>query len=67
MLTHFDCSKVVILSCDASPYGLRVVLTHHFKDGSEHPVALALQSLTSAEKDLQLAKEECIRHEKVHN
>lgn len=43
-------------------------MTHHFKDGSEHPVAFTLRSLTSAEKKgLQLAKENCIQPEKVYN
>ena len=58
LLVHFDPEKQVILSCDASPYGVGAVLSHQMDDGSEKPVAFASRSLSPAEKKYsQLEKE----------
>ena len=58
LLVHFDPQKQVILSCDASPYGVGAVLSHQMDDGSEKPVAFASRSLSPAEKKYsQLEKE----------
>ena len=57
-MVHFDPSKDLILSCDASPYGVGGVLSHKMEDGSEKPIAFTSRTLSDAERKYsQLEKE----------
>ena len=58
LLVHFDESKPLILSCDASQYGLGAVLSHKMSNGEERPIAYASRTLNSPEKGYsQIEKE----------
>ena len=48
LLVHFDHSKELVLSCNASP-GLGAVLSSHIIDGKEKPISYASRTLASAE------------------
>ena len=50
VLTHYDPDVPLKLACDASPYGLGVVLSHVWPSGLERPVAFASNALTKSEQ-----------------
>lgn len=41
LLVHYDPSRELLLACDASPYGLGVVLSHVMDNKTERPIAFA--------------------------
>ena len=49
LLVHYDQGKPLILSCNASPYGLTAVLSHQIEYGSEKPATCASSFLSRAE------------------
>ena len=58
VLVHYSADLDLMLSCDASPYGVGAVLSHRMQDGSERPLGFMSRTLSPAEKRYsQLDKE----------
>ena len=58
MLVHFDPKLKLTLACDASGYGIGVILAHKYPIGSEKPIAYASRTLSKAEQNYsQIEKE----------
>ena len=51
VLTHFNPDLPLLVSCDASPYGLGAVLSHVWPQGEEKPIAFASRTLSKAESN----------------
>ncbi|KAG8173770.1 hypothetical protein JTE90_000017 [Oedothorax gibbosus] len=59
-LDNKECGiKEVLVACDASPYGLGVVLSHPTPEG-DRPIAFASRSLTKAEKNYSHLEKETL-------
>ena len=61
ILVHFDQSKELIVSADASPYGLGAVLSHKMeKYGIDKPISFASRMLSPAEKEYSQIEKEAL-------
>ena len=57
-LVHYDSTCELSLTCDASAYGLGVVLSHKMQDGSDKLIGSASHTLSVAEQNYsQIEKE----------
>lgn len=58
VLVQYSERLPLVLACDASPYGVGVILSHKLPNGSEPPIAFFSRTLSSAERNYsQLDKE----------
>nr|CAD2198114.1 unnamed protein product [Meloidogyne enterolobii] len=58
MLTHFDPDLEIVVTADASNYGVGAVISHKFPNGKEKVIEYASKSLNDAEKNYsQIEKE----------
>lgn len=60
VLSHFNPKMPIILTCDASSYGIGAVLSHILPSGEEKPIAFCSRTLTSAEKNYSVIDREAL-------
>ena len=60
VLIHFDTNLDIILSVDASAYGVGAILAHRMPNGSERPVAFASRTLSCSEKNYSQIEKEAL-------
>ena len=51
LLIHYEPQRKLLLSCDASPYGIGAVISHIMDDGSEKPIAYTSRSLCQQQRE----------------
>ena len=60
VLVPYDEKRKLILACDASPYGVGVVISHVMDDGEERPIAVASRTLTKSERKYSQIEKEAL-------
>ena len=60
LLVHFDASKEIIITCDASQYGIGAVMSHIMEDATERPIAFISRTLAPAEKNYSQIEKEAL-------
>ena len=50
LLVYFDATRELVVSCDASPYGLGAELSQTALDGMDQPIAFASHTLSKTEQ-----------------
>ena len=58
-LTHYSSNQPLVVSCDASSYGIGTVLVHS-EEGSMQPIAFASRTLSIAKKKYAQVDRECL-------
>ncbi|RXN15243.1 Retrovirus-related Pol poly from transposon opus [Labeo rohita] len=60
VLVHYDGNRPLKLECDASPYGVGVVISHIMDNGEECPIVFASRTLTETEKKYAQIEQEAL-------
>ena len=60
LLIHFDPAKELVLTTDASDYGVGEVLSHKMEGGTERPIGYMSRSLNGAERNYSTLEKEAL-------